>query len=78
MPEADNKSFNIGSGVSSKLVDIANFLKTLNPNVQIEINEADPLYPKRGALNIEKAQKLLGFDPKYSIEEGLKIFYDSL
>lgn len=78
MPEADNETFNIGSGISSKLVDVANFLKTLNPNVQIEIKEADPLYPKRGALNIDKAKKLLGYEPRYTIEEGLKIFYDSI
>ena len=78
MPEADNETFNIGSGVSSKLTDIANFLKTLNPNVQIEVEEADPLYPKRGALNIDKAKKMLGYEPKYTIEEGLKIFYDSI
>lgn len=78
MPEADNESFNIGSGVSSKLVDIANFLRTLNPDVKIELNEADPLYPKRGALNIEKAKELLGYQPQYTIEEGLKIFYDSI
>ena len=78
MPEADNESFNIGSGVSSRLVDVANFLKTLNPDVQIELNEADPLYPKRGALNIDKAKKLLGYEPQYPIEKGLKIFYDSI
>jgi nucleoside-diphosphate-sugar epimerase len=78
MPEADNESFNVGSGVSSKLVDIARFLKTLNPNVKVELEPADPLYPKRGALNISKAKKLLGFKPEYSIEEGLQIFYDSL
>lgn len=78
MPEADNETFNIGSGVSSKLIDIADYLRTLNPKVQIEVEEADPLYPKRGALNIDKAKKLLGYEPKYTIEEGLKIFYDSI
>ena len=78
MPEADNESFNVGSGISSKLVDVAKFLQTLNPKVRIEVDEADPLYPKRGALNISKATKLLGYKPEYSIEEGLKIFYDSI
>ncbi len=78
MPEGNNESFNIGSGVSSKLVDIAEFLKTLNPDVTVEVEPADPLYPKRGALNINKAKKLLGYKPEYSIEEGLKIFYDSI
>ncbi len=78
MPQGNNESFNIGSGVSSKLVDIAEFLKTLNPHVSVEVEPADPLYPKRGALNISKAKKLLGYKPEYSIEEGLKIFYDSI
>lgn len=78
MQEADNETFNIGSGVSSKLSDIAEYLRTLNPNLQIEVEEADPLYPKRGALNIDKAKRILGYEPKYAIEEGLKIFYDSI
>jgi nucleoside-diphosphate-sugar epimerase len=78
MPEADNETFNVGSGISTKLVDVAKFLQTLNPDVKVEVKGADPLYPKRGALNINKAKKLLGYEPKYSIEEGLKIFYDSV
>lgn len=78
LPEANNETFNIGSGYSTKLIDVANFLKTLNPNVQIEIQEPDPLYPKRGALNIDKAKNILGYKPEYSLEEGLKIFYDSI
>jgi nucleoside-diphosphate-sugar epimerase len=78
MPEADNESFNIGSGRSSKLTGVAKFLKTLNPKVRVEVEGADPLYPKRGALNINKAKKLLGYRPEYSLEEGLKIFYDSI
>ena len=78
MPAADNESFNIGSGRSSKLTDVAKFLKTLNPKVNILVEGADPLYPKRGALNINKAKKLLGYKPEVTLEEGLKIFYDSI
>jgi nucleoside-diphosphate-sugar epimerase len=78
LPEGDNETFNIGSGISTKLTYIADYLKTLNSNVQVEVEEADPLYPKRGALNIDKAKNILGYQPQYSIEEGLKIFYDSL
>lgn len=77
-PKGDNEIFNIGSGCSSRLVDIAKILKTLNPDVQINIKEADPLYPKRGTLDIAKAKNLIGYLPNHSIEEGLKIFYDSI
>jgi nucleoside-diphosphate-sugar epimerase len=76
--KADNETFNMGSGVSTKLTDIANFLKKLNPEVQVIVKEADPLYPKRGALDISKAKKLLGYKPQTDIYKGLKIFYDSL
>jgi len=78
MSEADNHSFNIGSGRATKLTAIAKFLKKLNPEVTISVEDVDPLYPKRGALNINKAKKLLGYVPQYSLEEGLKIFYDSI
>ncbi len=77
-PEGNNQTFNLGSGLSHKLVDIADFLKTLNPHLSIIIEDADPLYPKRGALNISKVKKMLGYTPQYTLKAGLKLFYDSL
>ena len=32
--------------------------------------------PIRGTLDISKARKLLNFNPKYSLEDGIKQYYD--
>ncbi len=71
-------AFNIGSGSATKLMYIARYLKSLNQKLKIEVRQPDPLYPKRSCLDIGKAQALLGFRPKYSIIDGLRILYNSI
>jgi nucleoside-diphosphate-sugar epimerase len=40
------------------------------------VDEEDVFRPKRGALAIEKARKLVGYDPQYSLEEGIQRYLD--
>ena len=47
-------------------------LKKYFPKIQYEISGRDNFRPKRGTLSINKAKKLLGYKPKYSIEKGIK------
>ena len=32
--------------------------------------------PVRGTLDISKAKKMLGYDPQYSLERGIREYYD--
>jgi nucleoside-diphosphate-sugar epimerase len=41
----------------------------------IECRDKDTDFPSRGALNIDKARQILGFDPKVDVEEGFQNYY---
>ena len=66
-----NETFNITSGKARSLLEFANILKESFPEVTISIVERDAQRPKRGTLDISKAQRLIEFQPKYSLREGI-------
>ena len=72
--EALNQTFNITAGHSRSLKELAEIVSKLMPGTKIEYKEVpeDEKRPERGTLSIEKAKKLLGYKPKYSLEEGMK------
>lgn len=78
MPGAANESFNISASHARTLLDAAEILRRLAPDLRVELCPPDPLYPRRGALSIDKARRLLGFEPAYSLEEGLEKFFATL
>ena len=39
-------------------------------------SKLDEKRPERGALDISKARKLLGYNPQYSLEDGVKEYYE--
>ena len=39
-------------------------------NIEVNYEEKDKLMPERGTLNIDKAKKLLNYNPKYPLEIG--------
>ena len=72
-PEAANQIFNITRGEGRSLKELAEILKKHIPGLVIEFGEVkqDEKRPERGALGIQKARDLLGYSPKYSLEEGI-------
>ena len=71
-PEAANEIFNITKGDGRSIKELADIIAQLVPNTLIEDRPADEIRPERGALDISKARKLLGFKPRYSLEEGME------
>jgi UDP-glucose 4-epimerase len=75
---AVGETFNITYGKSYSLYEFAVILKGLMPSVQIEVvDEVDQHRPLRGALSIEKAKRMLGYDPQYPLERGLAHYVDT-
>ena len=70
-PEGENQTFNITRGEGRSLKELATILQQFFPNLDTEVKPMQVYRPKRGALSIEKAKKLLGYSPKYSLEEGI-------
>jgi nucleoside-diphosphate-sugar epimerase len=75
-PEAKNEVFNITRGEGRSLREYAQILQDLLPGVTIIEQPATVFRPERGALDITKARKLLGYEPQYSLEEGLREYVE--
>ena len=73
-----NKTYNITRSHSRSLLEAAQLAVELTGKGDIEINQRDLNFPKRGSLNIDAARRDFGYDPKVNIEQGFKLYYDSL
>ena len=69
-PAARNQAFNITCGRARSIQELVGIVRQQFPHSQVEYGERDPLMPRRGALSIEKAHRLLGYTPKNPIEVG--------
>ena len=75
-PEARNETFNITHGEGKSAEELANILKKLVPGTKTIIEESTEIRPKRGTLDISKAKKILGYQPQYPLEEGMKKYVE--
>ena len=71
-PEAANEVFNITRGEGRSIKELADIISRLVPGTRIDERPADETRPERGALDISKARQLLGYEPRYSLEEGME------
>ena len=46
------------------------------PNIEVQNKERDKLMPERGTLSIEKAKKLIGYEPVWNLEKGYQAYID--
>ncbi len=65
-----NQTFNLTYGESRSISDLANILSKQFPKLKINYLPKDRLKPDRGTLCIDKAKKLIGYNPQYPIEVG--------
>jgi UDP-glucose 4-epimerase len=71
------EAFNITYGRGYTLRELADTINTHFEDLEIKIvNEEDVFRPKRGALSIEKAKKLVEYDPQVPLEEGIKRYLE--
>lgn len=68
--EARNEIFNITYGDARSLNDLAEVALKYFPGLQLIKNPRDSLMPERGTLSIDKARRLLGYDPQYPVDKG--------
>ncbi len=65
-----NQIFNLTYGQSRSTSEMASILKEYFPDVKIKYLPKDRLMPDRGTLSIEKARKLLNYNPQNPLEKG--------
>ncbi|MBL7070871.1 MAG: NAD-dependent epimerase/dehydratase family protein [Candidatus Omnitrophica bacterium] len=74
--EAIGQQFNLASGTETKIIDLANTINSITGN---QAKEGIAFVPKRKwdtksrlLASIERAGELIGYEPKTSLEEGLR------
>jgi UDP-glucose 4-epimerase len=70
--KGENETFNITRGEGRSLLEYVNILRHYFPKLKTEIRPMQLYRPKRGALSIQKARELLGYDPQFSLEKGIE------
>jgi len=69
---ARNHTFNITRGEGRTIKEFAEALQAVVPGVEMRCEDVRDVKPKRGALDISKARAVLGFAPRYSLEDGIR------
>ena len=78
LKSATNKIFNITRSNGRSLQELVQVISNLYPKVKILYRKGDSFRPNRGTLDIEKAKKIVGYDPKIDLEEGLPKYSEFL
>tara|TARA_B100000900_G_scaffold151255_1_gene128474 strand:- start:313 stop:1263 length:951 start_codon:yes stop_codon:yes gene_type:complete len=74
-----NVSFNITAGNATSLRTLAEkIIEITGSDSDIEDIGNHKLYPLRGTLDIGRAKDLLDYEPEFTLEQGLKSYYDWL
>lgn len=68
--KAHNQIFNLTYGESRSLEDVVSIVRQHFPEISVSYVKKDKLTPKRGTLSVEKARRLIGYDPAWPIEKG--------
>ena len=72
---ARNNTYNITKSHSVSLLEAAEMIVKIVGKGTIEVRDKDADFPSRGALNIDRARTILGFDPKVDVQEGFENYY---
>ena len=75
---AANRTYNITRSHSVSLLEAAEMIVKIVGKGTIECRDRDADFPSRGALCIDRAKVILGFDPKVDVEQGFQNYYNWL
>jgi nucleoside-diphosphate-sugar epimerase len=72
---AANRTYNITRSHAVSLLEAAEMIVKIVGQGTIECRDRDADFPTRGALCIDRARVILGFDPKVDVEQGFENYY---
>jgi len=73
-----NRIYNITKSQSVTLLEAAEMIVRIVGKGTVEVRDKDADFPSRGALDIDRARVILGYDPKIDVEEGFQRYYEWL
>ncbi len=69
-PEAHNQTFNLTFGGARSLNQMVDIMRREFPGIEVNYQPRDTLMPERGTLSVDKARRLLGYQPSHPLERG--------
>jgi nucleoside-diphosphate-sugar epimerase len=69
-PKSINETFNLTYGEGRSIAQMIEILQEHFPDVKVEKKERDKLMPKRGTLSVDKAKRLIDYNPQFPLEKG--------
>jgi len=75
---ARNSTYNITKSHSVSLLEAAEMIVKIVGKGEIECRDKDADFPSRGALCIDRAKVILGYEPKVDVKEGFQKYYEWL
>ena len=75
-PAARNQVFNMTFGGARSLNQMVEIMRENFPGLEVKYNPRDALMPERGTLSVEKARRLLGYEPRFPLEKGFVRYID--
>ena len=67
---AFNQIFNLTYGSACSVAEMAELVREHFPTTKLKSINRDKLMPKRGTLNVDKANSLIGYNPNWSLNKG--------
>jgi len=65
-----NETFNMTYGGARSIAQMAEIIEEHFPNVRVKYEDRDVLMPERGTLSVDKARRLIGYDPQFPLDKG--------
>jgi nucleoside-diphosphate-sugar epimerase len=69
-PAAANEAFNLTYGGARSLNEMIAIMSREFPGIEVKYQRRDALMPERGTLSVEKATRLIGYQPAYPLDRG--------
>ena len=71
-PAAANETFNLSGNDTRTLLELGELVHGYVPNAVLQLKDAQSDRPRRGSLDTTKAATRLGYQPRVSVEEGIR------
>lgn len=75
-PESRGQVFNLTYGQGRSLNDMAAIIQNEFPGISVSRIGRDALMPERGTLNVDKARRMIGYEPRFPLEVGYARYID--
>jgi nucleoside-diphosphate-sugar epimerase len=70
LPGGVRNTFNLTFGNARSIAELVSVIRSVIPDLRIEEKPAAPEKPKRGTLSTARAEEMLGFKARWTLEEG--------